>query len=121
MLVTLRKEDIVFHFFNDDIEQFMSDKEKGNFDPQKRPTYMPGIRKSIFLKFEEIFGVSANQLIENYTFQGRRVDMKFLQRKVNYATKVLMLNKKDCEFWDLGEFEPIENESNGKIKDLSVT
>ena len=113
MLVTLRKDDIVYHFFNNDLEYFMSEKEKGHFDPKSRPTYMPGIRKSIFSKFEEIFGVAANQLIENYTVGGRKVDMKLLQRRVNYATKVLMLNKKDCEFWDLGEFEPIQNQSTG--------
>ena len=115
MLVTLRKEDLVFHFFNGDVESFMSEKEKGHFDPKTRPSYMPGIRRSIFSKFEEIFGVAAHQLIENFTLGGQKVDMKLLQRKVGYATKKLMLNKTDSEFCDLGEFEPIQDMSTGNL------
>ena len=110
MLVTLRKEDLVFHCFNDDIEKFKSDREKSNF---KRKAYLPGIRQDIFSKFEEFFGVSESQLLENFTLNGEKIDKRFLQRHVCNAVKAFFFKKIEPEEIVIGEFQRINDDSEG--------
>ena len=102
MLVTLYTKDVIARFCNDDIEKFKSDREKNNV---KRPSFLSGIRSEIFLNFEELFGLSADDLIENYTYEGKKIDRKFLQKKVGNAVNALFLGKKEKESHNIGEFE----------------
>ena len=102
MLVSLFKKDIISICYNDDIEKFKSDRENGNV---KRDTYLPGIRQTIFSNFETFFGLNANDLIQNYTFNGGKVDLRLLQRKVCHAVNALFLGKKEKDSHDIGEFE----------------
>ena len=75
MLVTLYKKDLVTHYHDDDIEKFMSAKEKKHF---KRPSFLPGVRAQIFANFKEYFGLTLDDLIENYTFEGKKIETQFL-------------------------------------------
>ena len=101
MLVSLFKKDIISICYNDDIERFKSDRENGNV---KRETYLPSIRKTILANFEAFFGLNANDLIENYTCNGRKVDLRLLQRKVCDAVNALFLGKKEKDSHNIGEF-----------------
>ena len=108
MLVTLRKEDLVKYCFGGNVEKFMADREKNNY---KRKFYLPGIRQSIFSNFEVIFGVSETQLLENFTFEGRKVDKRLLQKKVGNAVNAFFSKKDIPETYNIGEFDANPNES----------
>ena len=112
MLVTLRKEDLVLHLFNDDIEKFEADREKNNF---KRKTYLPSIRQAIFSKFEEFFGVSENQLLENFSLNGEKIDKRFLQLHVGNAVKAFFYKKVEPKEIVIGEFQKITDDSEGEF------
>ena len=49
--------------------------------------------------------LSAHDLIENYTYEGKKIDRKFLQKKVGNAVNALFLGKKEKESHKIGEFE----------------
>ena len=107
MLVTLRKEDLIQYCFNNDVEKYMADREKNH---HKRKFNLPGIRQTIFTNFEVIFGVSEIQLLESFTFEGRKVDKRFLQQKVGNAVNAFFFKKDVPETYDIGEFEKKSNE-----------
>ena len=102
MLVTLYTKDLVSFCCNGDIEKFKSDREKNNV---KRPSFLPGIRAQILSNFEAFFDVSLNDLTENYTCNGKRVDFRFVQKRVTNAVRSLYLGRQEKESHDVGEFE----------------
>ena len=102
MLVTLYTKDLISICCNDDIEKFKSDREKNHV---KRPYFLPGIRSQIFSNFQEFFGVSLDDLTENYTCEGKKVDARFVQKRVTNAVRSLYLGKQEKESHDIGEFE----------------
>ena len=108
MLVTLRKQDLLLHCFDDDVERFLVGREKKHY---KQKFYLPAIRKSIFSNFEVIFGVSETQLLENFTFEGRKVDKRLLQKKVGNAVNAFFSKKDIPETYNIGEFDANPNES----------
>ena len=112
MLVSLRKEDLIQYCFNNDVEKFLADREKNH---HKRKFFLPGIRKTIFSNFEVMFGVAETQLLENFTVEGRKVDKRFLQRRVSHAVDAFFLTKVVPNEYKIGEFEKIADE--GKLKD----
>ena len=85
----------------------MADREKNNY---KRKFYLPGIRQTIFSNFEVVFGVSETQLLENFTFEGRKVDKRFLQTRVKDAVNAFFQRKVEPEAYVIGEFEKISLE-----------
>ena len=102
MLVTLYTKDIVSFFYNGDIEKFKSDREKNHV---KRPSFLPGIRAEILSNFEAFFNVSLNDLTENYTCEGKKVDSRFVQKRVTNAVRSLFLGKQEKESHNIGEYE----------------
>ena len=110
MLVTLRKQDLVLHCFDDDIEKYKSDRERNNY---KKNPYLSRIRQAIFSKFEEIFGVTECQLLEEFTCNGEKIDKRFIQRKVSDAVRAFFYKKVEPEEMVIGKFERIANESEG--------
>ena len=71
MLVTLRKQDLFLHCFDDDVEKYMADRERKHY---KKKFYLPGIRKTIFSNFEVFFGVSENGDIVTQRFDSSTGD-----------------------------------------------
>ena len=92
----------------------MADREKNNY---KRKFYLPGIRQTIFSNFEVVFGVSETQLLENFTFEGRKVDKRFLQTRVKDAVNAFFQRKVEPEAYVIGEFEKIslEGQFEGQV------
>ena len=109
MLVTLRKQDLLLHCFDNDVEKYMAARERRHY---KQKYYLPGIRKTIFASFEVIFGVSESQLLNEFTLKGEKVDKRFLQRQVTNAVNAFFLYKTEPEEFLLGDFQRLQDESN---------
>ena len=110
MLVTLQKQDLIFHFFGNDIENFMVEKESGHF---KRQSFKPSIRQEVWEKFESVFGIAAEELIQNFTYKELPVDKRLLQRRINNALDAILFSKTGKESHPIGEFQ---KKDTGKIK-----
>ena len=112
MLVTLRKQDLLLHCFDDDVERFLVGREKKHY---KQKFYLPAIRKSIFSNFEVIFGVSESQLLDNFTHKGEKVEKRFLQRRIGHAVDAFFCKADIPEAYDIGEFEEKVKETEGEF------